>query len=91
MPEVRLVKGPHGGKKVNVNSFYGGNEVILRAPKKMTHKQKWEWQMQSSPMIRAYPTVEARYRLAYAAPGVPCMHPDGTYFYVYVEGSKKEF
>lgn len=45
----------------------------------------------------AMPMVEARYKLAmrpqtngYNLSNMPCMHPDGSLFYEYVEGSKRD-
>lgn len=49
------------------------------------------------PQKSAMPQVEARYRIsihphAFVTNGsIPCMHPDGSIFYEYVEGSKREF
>lgn len=111
--KIRLVGGPFGGKVEKSPNLYGRNEIVMRGPKKMTRKEKWEWQneqyeknrMDSRHYPIEYPRVEARYRISrhpqsptYHNPitGVvsaimPCMHPDGSIFYEYVEGSKKEW
>lgn len=103
--KIRLVGGPFGGKVVDDPKFYGGNEIVYRGPKKMTRRQRYEHEanmyknpqfMYMSPEMR-YPQAEARYRMsihpyAFQANGsIPCMHPDGSIFYEYVEGSKREF
>lgn len=97
--KIRLVGGPFGGK-VESGPGLGRNEIVMRGPKKMTRKQKWEWMRDTDfryGIDRPMPQVEARYRIAmhpYSVAGnngIPCMHPDGSIFYAYVEGSKKEW
>ena len=114
--KVRFVGGPFGGQAKNITlSDYGRDEIIMRGPKKMTRKQKWEWMQDNrgaswerighttggSPVsvspYPAMPIVEARYRLSmrphhngYQVANLPCMHPDGSLFYEYVDKSKRE-
>jgi hypothetical protein len=95
--KARFVGGPFGGRKFDVD---GRNEVIIRDRKKMTRKQRWEWERDMwnvNPFLPPYPTVEARYKIAMRPHGnmehvvyAPCQHPDGSLFYEYVEGSKRE-
>lgn len=84
------------------HSLYGQNEVIITGPKKMNRRQQWEW-MRDNPQAISYnpnsptygkpfPRVEARYRISRHPqdPRLLAMHPDGSIFYEYVEGSKRE-
>lgn len=47
--KVRLVGGPFGGqvKEMGPMSQYGRSELVMRGPKKMTRKQKYEHMMNS--------------------------------------------
>jgi hypothetical protein len=69
----------------------------------MSRKEKWEfasdWYSSGKYIYGSprYPQVEAHYRQAirphtsgYQVVNMPCMHPDGSIFYEYVEGTKKE-
>lgn len=95
--KIRTVKGPLGGKTMYVGNLVGRNEIVLTGPKRETRQQKWD-RMASQPyMISRGPYIEARYRLARrilqqggTVVTVPCMHPDGSYFYEFVEGSTYE-
>lgn len=95
--KVKLYKGPFNGKSYTTD---GRNDILVRGPKPMTRRQKYEWEMDCyhSFNYRPLPTVEARYRIAMRAiqtgPNslvhAPATHPDGSIFYEYVEGSKRE-
>lgn len=105
--KIRLVGGPFGGKVENHSGLYGQSEIILRGPKKMTRKQKYDYLRDNYDPYSMYPAgdgkmilpgarfpqVEARYRISYHPqdPRLLAMHPDGSIFYEYVEGSKREF
>jgi hypothetical protein len=79
---------------------YGRNEVTVRGPKKMTRKQRYEFETKLydnpqwlyAPVEYKYPQVEARYRISMHPhmSSLPAMHPDGSVFYEYVEGSRFE-
>ena len=100
--QIRFVGGPFGGKVIDAGSLYGRNDIVYRGPKKMTRKQQYEAMRDSQNFYQgvygyAKPQVEARYQLAIRPHGVgenyimaPCQHPDGSLFYEYVEGSKRE-
>lgn len=97
--KIRTVKGPLGGKTMYVGSLVGQNEIVLTGPKRMTRNQRMghRFDMMNRGYIGPDPMVEARYRLAmrYHQVGnnvvnVPCQHPDGSYFYEYVEGSVRD-
>jgi hypothetical protein len=77
-----------------------GPELIIRDKKKMTRKQYWEWLQEHSdrasfinPAPGLLPQVEARYTQSFHPMDhrLPAMHPDGSIFYHYVEGSRREF
>jgi len=97
MAKVRLVKGPFSGKVMDISGASGQTYVAVVGTKPMSRKQKYEWQRNQyqnaifNAMPAPFPTVRAEYQIAMAAPGVPCQHPDGSYFYTYIEGSKKEY
>jgi hypothetical protein len=92
---ARLYRGPFNGKVLDATSH--GGVIIITGPKKMTRKEKYEWDYQRIGMFGAiyaqpYPMIEARYtecKNPYA-PHMPLWHPDGSVFYEYVEGSKRE-
>lgn len=102
--KIRLVGGPFGGKVVNGSP---GSVLVFRGPKKMTRKQRYEFEMKQyqdnktngyySGLART-PIVEARYQVSHRAQQAsngqmfmaPCMHPDGSVFYEYIDGSKTE-
>lgn len=99
MSKVRLVGGPFGGKVMN---FDGGAMLIMRGPKKMSRKARYEWMrdnQQSFYSSRAPgPIVEAKYELCTGPFGnhttvvmAPLRHPDGSLFYKYIEGTKREW
>jgi len=98
--KAKLYKGPFNGKPYQTD---GRTEIVIRGDKPMSHRQRYEWDMENydsefrySP--RRYPQVEARYRIAMRAiqtsdsriVTVPLYHPDGSIFYEYVKGSKVE-
>lgn len=100
--KIRLYKGPFNGKSYATD---GRNDIIIAGPKPMTRRQKFEWQqkeyragMFNPTGMRRLPQVEAHYRIAMrpimTGSGVvyaPATHPDGSIFYEYVEGSKREY
>lgn len=113
--KVRFVGGPFGGQVKNIDrATYGRDEIVMRGPKKMSRKQKYEHMAltrtpfqyaghtpDGSPVSMAhygaFPIVTARYRLAMRAHStgqgvhlLACMHPDGSLFYEFIEGSKRE-
>ena len=101
--KVRFVGGPFGGQaKSIITSDYGRNEIVMRGPKKMTRKKRYEYMVSdrgsfSAAHYPSLPIVEARYRISMRIHNngtnlvnMPCMHPDGSLFYEYVEGSKTE-
>lgn len=100
--KIRFVGGPFGGRTKEMNVPYGSNDIVMRGPKRMTRKQKYEATVSfpnpawGSDFGRP-PVVEARYKIAMRThtngqhlTTMPCMHPDGSIFYEYVEGSKVE-
>jgi hypothetical protein len=95
MPKVRLVKGPFAGKVMEVSGLAGQTDVFIKGPKKLSRKQRYDLyaQQYKNPYhsVPRIPIVEARYTIAMANYMTPCTHPDGSYFYTYVEGSKREF
>lgn len=100
MAKVRLVKGPFAGKVMESGMPSGTSRLLYAGTKPMSRRQKYEWEAENyrSPnpamMMRPYPQVRCEYEIAmtyFNGQRVPCQHPDGSYFYIYVEGSKKEF
>ena len=102
MQKIRLYKGPLSGK-VMEHPRAGANELVVLGGKKMSRKEKYEFDLAHyrnnfyGQPIR-YPMVEARYKLVVRAVQVGggfanavCTHPDGSLFYEYVEGTKREF
>ena len=101
--KVRLVGGPFGGQVKEVpygSQVYGSNEIVMRGSKRMTRKQRYELfakQNEVMPWHSRVPTVTARYKVAMRphrngeiVSYMPCMHPDGSLFYEFIEGSKTE-
>lgn len=99
--KIRLVGGPFGGKVMDSSNF-GRNVIIITGPKRMTRKQQYDWFVNnvanhaSSP-IRPPPRVQAKYELCIGPFAdsssmvmAPLRHPDGSLFYKYLEGSKRE-
>ena len=96
MMKIRLAGGPFNGKVLQGD---GRNEIIMTGPKKMRREDEWQWRL-SDPLHGAYrpkPRIEARYRIAMRMQGIgttvvnaPCQHPDGSVFYEFVKGSKRE-
>lgn len=103
MRKIRLYKGPLSGK-VMEHPNAGANELIVRGGKKLSRREKYEFEVAHyqnhfvyGQPVR-YPMIEARYRLVMRAvpagggfANVVCTHPDGSLFYEYVEGTKREF
>ena len=104
--KIRLVGGPFGGKVMEDPNLYGRNDIVMRGPKKMTRKQQYEFFVNNDRMgtfprpgfADAFPRVEARYELCVSHFGdgvtmvmAPMRHPDGSLFYKYIEGSKREY
>lgn len=103
--KIRLVGGPAGGRVMN-DSSYGRNEIIYRGTKKMTRREQMDYLRDNYDPYSMYrvgngkmmlpgarlPIVEARYRISRHPqdPRLLAMHPDGSIFYEYVEGSKRE-
>lgn len=97
--KVKLYKGPFSGKSLDTD---GRDVIIMTGPKKMDRKQQLKhWHEQNDRYGYHYPVVnlmvEARYRKAvrYVQMGnelrpVPCLHPDGSVYFEYEEGSKVE-
>ena len=72
--KIRLYRGPADGKVFHID--YPGNSVAITVPKKMSHKQRWEfvtnqplYSHEPYPMIKSY-YVRTNFR-----------HPDGSVFY----------
>lgn len=100
--KVKLYKGPFNGRAYTTD---GRTDIIIRAPRPMSRRQRYEWDMQNYDSQFRYtgpkplPSVEARYRMAMRTiqngptsfVTAPCTHPDGSVFYEYVEGSKREY
>lgn len=101
--KVKLYKGPFNGKTYSTD---GRNEIVIRGPKPMSRREKYEWDMQnydssfryaSNPV--PFPRVEARYRIAMRViqtgrdsfVHAPATHPDGSVYYEYVKDSKREY
>lgn len=96
--KIRLVGGPLSGRVVKDNT--NRETVVVVGHKKMSRKALADWMFKASgstylPSVqpnRMYrPTVTAEYRRArvMVAEGmrfmdIPCVHPDGSYFYNYV-------
>ena len=98
MAKVRLVKGPFAGKVDDSPYSAGVSSLHYRGPKPMTRKQRYEFNMKAyqNPYhsVPRIPMVSAEYEIAmtiFEGRRIPCQHPDGSYFYVYKEGSKREF
>lgn len=106
--KVRLVGGPGGGKVIN-HPRPGANDIVVRVPKKMTRKKRFELMADAYSNPQYYMTtridtfrpiigmVEARYTVAVRTQGysgkflnISCQHPDGSIFYEYVEGSRRD-
>lgn len=93
--KIRLVKGPFGGRVMQGD---GRNDIIIRDKKKMNRQQQFEWFRNFSDSYnRPFPQVEARYQIAmgnfvqgHTMVYAPLRHPDGSLFYEFVEGSKRE-
>lgn len=103
--KVRLVGGPHGGKTMKVGPNYQ-SELSVDGPKRMSRQEKYahqakyydDFSLWSSGRPYRVPQVRARYKLEEQViywrgqmMSIPCMHPDGSFFYKYVEGSRKDF
>lgn len=96
--KVKLYKGPFNGKSYQTD---GRNEILIRGPKPMNRRQRWEWERENYSVysMQRFPTVEARYRIAMRAiqtgpnslVNAPATHPDGSVFYEYVKDSKREY
>ena len=104
--KIRLVGGPAGGKVIETPDYGRNEIIITGPKKMTRKQKwdwirdhadhvrfmgtgKGPYDMASGAM----PKVEARYRITrhpMAGPYAPCMHPDGSIFYEYVEGSKRE-
>jgi hypothetical protein len=98
--KIRLVGGPFSGKVIK--DWRGDPVCRMRGPKPMSRKQRVEFQIDhyssgnyfwNQPHI---PTVTAHYQKATVWENIngqivqiPCMHPDGSYFYNYVKPSKR--
>lgn len=95
MAKVRLVKGPFAGKVMEISGMAGQSEVFIKGPKQLSRKQRYDLysNQQQNPYhsVPRIPIIEARYKIAMANYMTPCQHPDGSYFYTYVEGSKREY
>lgn len=100
MKKIRTVKGPLGGRSYTT-TLAGQNTIVLVGAKRMTRKKKWEY-MRDNANFGIYaggvPRVRATYQIAMRHVNVgngavytPCMHPDGSFFYEYVEGSSYEY
>ena len=98
--KVRLVGGPFGGKVFKDCPQYGQNDLIYTGPKKLSRKQQYDFlsNQMSNSWSHQLPRVEARYTICmdYFGNGAqivyaPMRHPDGSLFYKYVEGSKREY
>ena len=101
MIKVRLVKGPFGGK---VMEFRGPEEIIvINGPKRMTRRQRYEEAISNRnynylPADIPNKMVRARYQKAIRPMSgndgimhyVHLQHPDGSFFYEFVKGSKEE-
>jgi len=96
--KIRTVKGPLGGRSFKTTRA-GMTEIVLTGPKRETREQKWE-RLRSQPYYLAghSPMVKATYQIAMRHINIgngvvyaPCMHPDGSFFYEYVEGSITEY
>lgn len=104
--KARLVKGPFAGRVVDYTGDpilkMSGPKKMTRK-QKFEHSMD---QMNKYGYYGGYtggPRVEAEYRIAYrvhssgsvwqdnvTVVNLPCMHPDGSIFYEYVEGSRRE-
>lgn len=98
MAKVRLVRGPFAGKVDDTQMHAGVSSLRYRGPKPMTRKQRYEHHFKASQnpyhSVPRIPMVSAEYEIAmtfFEGHRIPCQHPDGSYFYTYVEGSKREF
>lgn len=101
MRKIRLYKGPLSGK-VMEHANAGANELVVRDKKRLTRAQRYDMLRDRNLNYHGqpvrYPMVEARYRLVFRAvqhggglADAVCTHPDGSLFYEYVEGTKREF
>lgn len=100
MTKIRTVKGPLGNRTFEVTTR-GINEIVLTGPKRMSRRQKWEAMRDVAynspygvPVGANAMNITARYRISmrivdtgHGTAYVPCMHPDGSIFYEFVEGS----
>lgn len=102
--KVRLVKGPFGGKVMDVSEQ---ETITITGPKRETREQKYNrmaenfssgqfrtyWGHEATPMVRA--TYRRAVRPHYSLDGsrtflLACVHPDGSVFYEWT-GDKREF
>lgn len=99
MIKARLYKGPHNGKIIECD---GRTEIIVRYPKKLTRRRRYDLLAEKFGGVAwpYIPYVEATYKMlvrphpnlgGMSFTNVICIHPDGSYFYQYVEGSKREY
>lgn len=100
--KIRTVKGPLGGRSYTT-TLAGRTHVVLTGEKRMTRQQRWkaasdQYKSTGIPAGLYGHRVKATYEIAMrhinTGNGVvyaPCMHPDGSFFYEYVEGSSHEY
>lgn len=95
--KIRTVKGPLGGKSYTT-TLAGQNTIVLIGNKRLTRRQRFEHMSNQNFYGYGMPKVKATYQMAMRlyqqgnqVMHVPCMHPDGSYFYEYVEGSSYEY
>lgn len=104
--KARLVKGPFAGRVIKWNGsptlIMAGPKKMTRKQQWDLHINQINSGYYGGPLRS--PQVEAEYRIAYRVhstgdvladnaimANLPCMHPDGSIFYEYVEGSKREY
>jgi len=100
--KVRLWRGPFNGKVVEYHSM--APVICMSGPKKLTREQKYKMFRESDiyPYQLQTPVVAADYKMVMRPvvfeyndelilKEVPVQHPDGSYFFEYVDGSKKEW
>jgi hypothetical protein len=83
----------------------GGPDLKYRGQRRMTRKKQYELMVENhrnlyhttDEILRSIGMTEAHYRIAYRmhtngynVGNMPCMHPDGSIFYEYVEGSRRD-
>jgi hypothetical protein len=89
MVRARLWRGPFNGKVVEFDPSYG--ILTMAGTKRMTRKQRYEHSVARTNMLGTFyappplPMIRAIYR------PTKFMHPDGSQFYEYIEGSKREY